>query len=215
MLAKWNKPSARAGLLGALVAALVAAAGDEKARPEVGFVSLFNGKDLAGWKAEHTDKFSVRDGVIFLGGGLGWLRSEKEYADFELRLEFRILKPGSDSGVFVRATAQSVPAPPHWPTKAYQVQLADGPTQCVVYAHGAPKPKLVRDEKAVEKARKPVGQWQTLALKVAAQRLEVILNGTLAATTDDLQAPRGHLGLQGEEGVFEFRNIRIKESTAK
>ena len=59
--------------------------GDE---PPKGFEPLFNNKDLTGWKA--TGKMEVwgaEKGVLFVqGGGGGWLMTEKEYADYELRL---------------------------------------------------------------------------------------------------------------------------------
>src|SRR4051812_28728167 len=84
-------------------------------RPEDSFVPLFDGKSLDGWTAEHTDRFSVRDGVIFNDDGVGWLRSNKAYRDFEFRGEYRILKAGADSGLLFRASAESTPRAPHWP----------------------------------------------------------------------------------------------------
>src|SRR5437762_8535956 len=101
------------------IVASVARAGDSKTEP--GFTSLFNGKDLTGWTIENKGKFSVRDGVIFLDRGSGWLRSEKEYQDFELRLDFRFVSKGADSGIFVRATKEGK----NWPAKNYQIQTMD------------------------------------------------------------------------------------------
>ena len=56
--------------------------------PPEGFVKLFNGKDTAGWKAHNgkTEAWKVADGVLHVNGGGGWLMTEKEYGDFELRL---------------------------------------------------------------------------------------------------------------------------------
>ena len=73
-------------------------------KDEEGFVSLFDGKTLDGWHLMNGAKFVVEDGVIKHNEGHGWLRSDKEYADFILRLEFRFLKPKQDGGVFLRAS---------------------------------------------------------------------------------------------------------------
>src|SRR4051794_5222791 len=79
--------------------------------PPAGFVSLFNGKDLAGWKATGNPKvWGAEDGVIFVaGGGGGWLMTEKEYGDFELRLEYKLPKMGN-SGVGLRSPLEGDPA---------------------------------------------------------------------------------------------------------
>ena len=67
------------------------------------FVSLFDGKTLAGWKVENC-KVEVQDGCIFLKGGNGWVRTEKTYGDFVLELDWKALKKEQyDSGVFIRA----------------------------------------------------------------------------------------------------------------
>ena len=70
---------------------------------EEGFTQLFNGETLDGWHLENGARFVVEDGVIKHRGGLGWLRSDKQYSDFVLRLEFRFLKPKQDGGVFLRS----------------------------------------------------------------------------------------------------------------
>src|SRR3954466_7492294 len=106
------------GLVKGLAIALVGAALADDPK----FVSLFDGKSLDGWTPQHTDRFSVRDGVIFGDGGTGWLRSAKVYKDFELHAEYRALKKGVDSGLLFRADAESTPKEPHWPAKGFQLQ---------------------------------------------------------------------------------------------
>src|SRR5262245_28168133 len=79
-------------------------ADDEKSD---GFGSMFNGKDLSGWQYMGKGKgtFSVTDGAIHYKGGGGWLCwTEKEFPDFELRCEFRLIKKGGDGGIFFRAS---------------------------------------------------------------------------------------------------------------
>jgi hypothetical protein len=82
-------------------------------KPEEGFVSLFDGKTLDGWHLMNGAKFVAEDGVIKLNDGLGWLRSDKEYSDFVLRLEFRFMKPKQDGGVFLRSNT----AGENWPSR--------------------------------------------------------------------------------------------------
>ncbi len=65
-----------------------------------GFMPLFNGKDLTGWKSTNNAKvWGAEKGVIYCqGGGGGYLMTEKEYGDYELRLEYKMPK-GGNSGV--------------------------------------------------------------------------------------------------------------------
>jgi hypothetical protein len=183
------------------------------AADETGFVPLFDGKSLAGWKADATDRFTVRDGVIVNDGGTGWLRTLKPYKDFEFRAEYRVVAKGSDSGVLFRATAEGTPKPPNWPLKGYQLQIIDGDSNLMIFGHGAPS-KFDRDSSALKGVMKGVGAWQAVALKVVGTRAEASLNGKTITTSDSIALPEGYLGLQGENGRFEWRALRIKEITS-
>jgi hypothetical protein len=198
----------------ALAGAVPAAdANVEPSAPEPGFTALFNGKDFngkapTGWTVENKGQFSVKDGVIFLNRGGGWLRSNAEYKDFELRLDFRFLNKGADSGVFVRAGKEGG----NWPAVNYQVQLMDDDSIGSVFKAGdLAGPKQTKDRDRLKKALKPVNEWQTLAVTARGPHLEVRLNGELINTADGLTDRAGYLGLQGEGGQLEFKNIRIKE----
>lgn len=174
------------------------------------FVSLFDGKSLGGWTAEHTDRFSVREGVILSDGGTGWLRSAKTYRNFELVAEYRALKKGGDSGIFFRATAESAADAPHWPVKGYQLQVLDGAGNLQIFGHGTAPPKFDRKTADLNAVMKGAGEWQALTLKVVGGRAEVSLNGKLITTSDAIQLSDGHIGLQGENSQFEWRNLKIK-----
>src|SRR5437868_2708369 len=87
------------------------------------FTSLFDGKSLAGWHVMNGAKFVAEDGVIKLHGGSGWLRSDREYADFVLKLEVRWMKPRQDSGIFLRASKEGK----NWPDRRYEVQCENSP----------------------------------------------------------------------------------------
>jgi hypothetical protein len=176
-------------------------------QPDEGFTPLFNGRDLRGWAIENEGKFEVKNGVIFLDRGAGWLRSEKEYQDFELRLEFRFVSKGADSGIFLRASKEGK----MWPAKNYQVQTMDNESIAAVYATALARPKSKRDADLMRKARKTGGEWQSYALILKGDAIEVRLNGALITTATGLTVRPGYIGLQGEGGQLEFKNIRIRE----
>ena len=81
-----------------------------------GFVSLFNGKDLSGWKVHegNLEAWGAKDGLLFnSGGGPGyllkdWLLTEKEFTNFEFRLEYKVPVNGN-SGVALRAPLEGNP----------------------------------------------------------------------------------------------------------
>jgi hypothetical protein len=179
------------------------------------FNSLFDGKTLNGWEAQHTDRFSVRDGAIVNDGGTGWLRSAKSYRDFEFRVEYRVIRPGSDSGIFFRASAESTGKPPHWPARGYQLQVIDGDSLGMLFGHGLAPPRFDRKAGALKAATREPRPWQSLRLKVAGTRAEVALNDVVITTSEAIQAPEGHIGLQGEGGHIEWRAPRIRELPAR
>jgi hypothetical protein len=196
--------------LGGLVVGVAIALAGAASADDLDFVSLFDGKSLEGWTPQHTDRFSVRDGVIFGDGGTGWLRSAKVYKDFELHAEYRALKKGADSGILFRADAESTPKEPHWPAKGFQLQVIDDESNLMIFGHGTPA-KFDRKLDALKAAMKGPGEWQTIVLKVVGTRAEASLNGTLITISDTIGLPGGHLGLQGENGQFEWRNLKIRE----
>ena len=196
--------------LGGLVAGVAIALADVASADNPNFVSLFDGKSLEGWTPQPSDRFSVRDGVIFGDGGTGWLRSAEVYKDFELHAEYRALKKGADSGLLFRADAESTPKEPHWPAKGFQLQVIDGESNLMIFGHGTPA-KFDRKLEALKAAMKGPGEWQTIVLKVVGTRAEATLNGTTITTSDAIGLTEGHLGLQGENGQFEWRNLKIRE----
>jgi hypothetical protein len=183
-----------------LVAPIVSVAAE---KPEKGFTSLFDGKTLDGWHLMNGAKFVAEDGVIKLNGGRGWLRSDKEYADFILRLELRFMKPKQDGGVFLRSNKDGK----DWPSRKYEVQSENTVRMAKIF--GA---KHDLNVELVEKTLKPVGEWNEYDIKLVGSKIEVRLNGELVSTSDSMNAlTRGYLGLQGESGFHEYRNFRIRD----
>jgi hypothetical protein len=172
-------------------------------KAEEGFVSLFDGKTLDGWHLMNGAKFVVEDGVIKHNEGHGWLRSDKEYADFILRLEFRFMKPKQDGGVFLRAGMEGE----DWPDRKYEVQVENTRRMAMIFnaKHGL-------NVELAQKALKPDSEWNEYDIKIVGPRIEVRLNGELVSTSDSADTlKRGYLGLQGENGSHEYRNFRLKD----
>jgi hypothetical protein len=190
---------------------------EEKPVPE-GFTALFNGKDLTGWKVlgGKMDVWGADDGILYVNGkGGGWLMTEKEYGDFELRLEFKVPKMGN-SGVALRAPLMGDPA-----YQGMEIQILDDanykglrPAQ-----HTGSIYDVVPPSKDVTK---PFGEWNTYKITAKGRQVTIELNGTkvVDANLDDhkdafqkhpgLTREKGHLGLQSHDGRVEFRNIYVK-----
>lgn len=169
------------------------------AQTEPGWENLFNGKDLSGWSAMNDAKFAVTNSNLRLVTGMGWLRSEKQYRDFVLELEWRALESGYDSGIYVRAGLEGKP----WPNDGWQVNLL-----------GAALCGLVKGYKTIvpaETPRMPLNQWVKLRIEVRGKKISLQVDGEPAWGYDNLDVESGYLGIQAENKSFDFRNIRIKE----
>lgn len=189
-----------------------------------GFVPLFNGQDLSGWKqfASKKDAWIVEQGVLVCqSGGGGWLGSEREYADFELRLEYR-LKPHGNSGVYIRA-----PDKGHISREGMEIQILDDfdPKYAKLdfYQYTGSIYHVVAPTR---RASKPAGKWNTLTIRAHGRQVVVKLNGATIIDADldrclkdpavakehtGLARTSGRIGLQSHTDRVEFRNIRIKE----
>ena len=191
-----------------VVAAVIAAScvvdSTANAEDEEGFVSIFDGKTMDGWHLMNGAPFVAKDRVIKLNGGRGWLRSENEYSDFILKLEFRFMKPPrQDGGVFLRAGKEGK----SWPARKYEVQIEN--TERMAKIFGA---KYEQDVPLTQSVLKPTSEWNEYVIKLQAAILQVHLNGDLVSSSNDAgNLTRGYIGFQAEDGFHEYRNLRIKD----
>ena len=189
------------------------------ADPPEGFVSLFNGKDLDGWKSTgNMQVWGTDKGVIFCDkGGGGWLLSEKEYANYELRLEYKLPKMGN-SGVALRTPRQGDPA-----YVGMEIQLIDDvnwkglkPTQNTGAIYDVLAPAKI--------VNKPIGEWNAMRIVAKGRQIRVENNGEVIvdANLDDyvkehgkkhpgILREKGHVGFQSYNFRVEFKNIYLKE----
>jgi hypothetical protein len=217
--ARHERPATGLHRLLAILGLLALAPGPLAAQPDDAFVPLFDGRSLDGWVVENSDgaNFSVTGDVLRVEGPEGWLRSEDRYADYVLRVAFRFLTDDADSGVFVRAVADT-DFVRGWPGNSYQVQTRDVSTNrsdnplpiANLYRHRIADGETHYDRDAAFDAFRPTGEWQDFEIRVAADSIVVHLNGTPVTRAYDIVNPEGYIGLQGETGVVEYRSIMIK-----
>jgi len=207
------------------MSALLAAALSVSANgAEPGFVSLFDGKTLNGWQivGQKGSGYVVEDGLLVCpADGGGNLFTIKEYANFILRFEFRLLE-GSNNGIGIRAPLTGDVA-----YSGMEIQILDD---------GAPryqgrlKPAQYHGSiydvfPAKQGFKKPTGEWNSEEITAKGRLITVVLNGTtiVDANLDSVRDPAvlkkhpglarstGHIGLLGHGTRVEFRNFRIRE----
>ena len=178
-------------------------------------VQLFNGENLDGWEIVNDGQFLVEDGVLKLNRGTGWLRSSDTFGDFVLTMEFRFLEEEANSGIFVRTGPTSHDDEKGYPDNGYQIQCMDiitGDTPLGnMIDYGAPPFEHEFNIEALQEAYNPTGEWQTYEITAQGETLEVKLNGTVITTATSIKNLTGHVGIQGELGLLEFRRIDVEE----
>ena len=198
-----------AALLALTLSGCVLLAEDKKAaekpadKPEEGFVSLFNGKDTTGWVVTAC-KVAAENGNLVALEGNGFVRSEKQYGDFVLELEWKNRQAAKfDSGIFFRSVLP-LPKGRRWPNQ-WQVNLLQGK-----------EGELVGHKQGKAAGLATAGEWNKLRLTVVGKTAEAQVNGKPAWKVEDIEPAVGYIGLQVEVpagGQFEFRNIRVKPLT--
>lgn len=199
---------------------------DEAARSQstqdaASFVPIFNGHDFTGW-AGPLDNYEIVDGAIRCKPKKGGtIYTQKQYADFIVRLEFK-LPPAGNNGLAIRYPGEG--------DTAYvgmtELQVLDNTAP--VYATLDPRQFHGSAYGMVAAKRgflRPVGEWNDQQVTVKGSTITVELNGTtildadLSTVTeflDDKAHPGkdrtiGHFGFAGHNDPVEYRNVRIKE----
>ena len=183
---------------------------------EDGFASLFNGTDLAGWKAnENADSWSVQDGAIVCKGPRSHLfyvgvdpAKPEEFKNFHLKAEV-LTKPVANSGVFIHTAFQ----PDGWPAQGYEVQVNNS----------FPKdPVRTGSLYNVVKSFTPLAKddtWFTLDVMVKGKAVGVAVDGRVLfefvepeGATGMRKLSQGTFALQAHDPGSEvhYRTIRVK-----
>ncbi len=163
-----------------------------------GWISLFDGQTLFGWKASSQADWRVEDGTIVVSSGeKGLLYTTTQFGNYVLRADFRS-EPGTNSGIFLHTP----PQPQDPAADCYELNIAEADNPF-------PTASLVQRKKAEVDA--PSGQWHSFEVIVDGDRVGIKLNDRQVLDwTDPKPLRRGHIGLQLNSGKVAFRNIRLK-----
>lgn len=175
----------------------------DAARAAEGWISLFDGHSLMGWRRhENGADWQVVDGVLTASQGpIDLLCTAVPFANYELELDFRMEASGN-SGVFLRTDDR----PGKVDVDCYELNIADEHPQG--YTTGA-----FVGRKATAKPIVGSGGWKTFHITADGNHFTVYLDGDLVLDyVDESAAPRGSglIGLQKNAGRIEFRNIHLK-----
>lgn len=196
-----------------------------------GFSPLIRGEELEGWVIQEGRSGSWKrqgDEIGCVSAGGGWLRTEKEYSDFILKLEYR-LQPGGNSGIGIRCPPSGNPT-----FTGIEIQLLDDHAE--KYADLRPDQytgSIYYQVPAQQRASlRPNGEWNACEIRCLGDYLQVWINGELVNDVN-LARPRpkgdaaagpfsptnrppfGHLALQSHSTRVDFRNIQIQDFTVR
>jgi hypothetical protein len=182
-----------------------------------GWISLFDGKTLNGWKAsENKDTFSVRNGMVVAAGPRSHLFyvgpvQNADFKNFELKADV-MTEPGSNAGIYFHTEYQET----GWPSKGYEVQVNNTHTDWR-------KTGSLYAVKDVNESPAKDNKWFTEHIIVRDKRIIIKVNGK---TTVDWTEPGGFklenqpgrkissgtFALQGHDpkSVVYFKNIMVR-----
>ena len=187
------------------------------------WTSLFDGQSLAGWVGEG---YEVKDGAITCTPKGSFLRTEKEYADFVLELEFQ-LQPGSNNGIGIRYPGNGDAA-----YDGMEIQILDDAHpkyhndkfKLADWQHHGSVYGIAPSIQSKKSLLKPAGEWNKQTLLVIGDHVKVILNGETIndayisglKPVDDKEhpgqkRPKGFIGFCGHGDFVAYKNIRLKD----
>ena len=202
---------------------------------ENGFVSLFNGQDLSGWKglvgnpisrskmtptelqeaqrkaneSAQTD-WVVKDGLLVFTGHGDNLATTKQYGDFEMYVDWKITEKG-DAGIYLRGSPQVQ----IWDTSRREVGAQVGSGGLYNNQKNPSKPLSVADNK--------IGAWNTFHIIMKGEKVTVYLNGKLVTDNATLENywdrnipifSKEQIELQAHGTYVAYRNIYLREITS-
>ena len=196
------------------------------------FRDLFNGKDLSGWVNVNTapDTWKVKDGLLICSGHpIGVMRTDRQYENFILHIEWKHIEPGGNSGVFAWSNAN--PNPESRLPNGVEIQMLEldwvnlnkqnGQPAPIAYVHGElfgvggvttiPENPRGTRSKSFENRCLPKGEWNTYDVVAVDGVIKLSVNGKFVNGISKSSQKKGYLCLESEGAEIHFRNIRILE----
>jgi len=215
-----------------LLAPLVSAAAEEPPEEPAQWVSLFNGQDLAGWVDVNTsaETWSVKDGLLICHGDpIGVMRTDRQFENFILHIEWRHMEAGGNSGVFAWADPTNAEGS-NFP-KGMEVQMLElewpnlhpvrGEPNHIGYISGElfgvngleAVPDNPRGERSMSKELrcKGKGEWNVYDIVFVDGTIKMAINGKFVNGVSQSTQKKGYLCLESEGAEIHFRNIRVLE----
>lgn len=193
-------------LVSALLATASLPAYSEEPKLEEGWISLFNGKDLTGWKISDAGEWKVEDGTIVTAPKVSHLFTEKEFKNFEFKADVKTA-PGSNSGIYFHTKFES-----GFPNAGYECQVncthRDPVKNCSLY-----NVVKVYDPNAKD------DEWYTIKITVKGKNIVTRINDKIIVDytePEGVTGPRklseGSMALQSHDpkSVVHYKNIMIK-----
>jgi hypothetical protein len=185
---------------------------------------LYNGKDLTGWVMVGPGRFVLENGLMKTEGGMGLLYYSKEKIEnATLRVVFKTVSQNANSGVFIRLP--ELPKDPWYAVhNGYEVQIDAGGDEW--HCTGA----LYSLAKVSKNNQKPMGEWNTMDIRLEGQKTVVFLNGEKInefdgnqpvpprkAWYEPVRGPRpdaGYIGLQNHDArsTVYFREVSVRRN---
>lgn len=196
------------------------------------FRDLFNGKDLTGWVNVNTaeDTWRAENGMLVCSGRpTGVMRTDRQYENFVLHVEWMHTEPGGNSGMFLWSGPRANPGSPfpdgvevqmlelEWPN----LNKRNGVTPPVAYVHGElfgvgklkTTPDNPRGERSmsIENRCKGRGEWNTYDVVAVDGVIKLAVNGKFVNGISRATQKKGYICMESEGARILFRNIRIME----
>ncbi|NLU92728.1 uncharacterized protein DUF1080 [Chitinophaga polysaccharea] len=190
-----------------LGAALLLGAGSASAQKAQ---SLFNGKNLDGWKVYGTEKWYVEKGELICESGpdkeYGYLGTDGQYKDFELTVQFK-QEANGNSGVFFHSSLEGTKI------TGWQAEVAPPGLHTGGIYESYGRGWLIQPDKEKEQYLK-MGEWNTMKVRVQGDNVTTWLNGHEMITLKDekIGAANGQIALQIHSGggiKVRWKNIKI------
>ncbi len=194
-----------------------ATAADDKSTDEKGFVELFDGRTLEGWDGD-LSQFRVEEECIIGGSKTAeiphnfFLAAKEEFADFELRLQFRLIGEATNAGVQLRSKR----IPDHHEMIGYQADLGAGYWGALYDESRRNKVLSAPKKEEIAKVLKP-GEWNDYRILCEGRHIQLWINDlqTVDYTEPDEKIEQtGLIAVQihgGPAGEAHYRNIRIRK----
>ena len=194
------------------------------------WVDLFNGTNLNNWIDVNTssETWKADDGILKCSGlPIGVMRSEKQYENFILEIEWRHMKKKGNSGVFLwsDATPQKSRLPMGMEVQMLELDWINkdngkpkaniGHISGELFGAGGmtaiPENPLGKRSMSKELRCKGVGEWNKYVVVAVDGAVKLSVNGKFVNGIRDSSKKKGYLCLESEGSPLEFRNIRIME----